>query len=174
MQNALRECGFVSKKLEDKMRPESTPSNAANNTAPLRGADDWRLAIVVSPDQPIGFLANTVATIAVGLGAAHPGLGNVRLRDREDKAILSSADRPVPILQADSAQMFAILEKAQTKGQELKLVVFPEFARKLHSFDEYEVEFPNRSLRNEPLSGLGLCGCARSVKSLTGSLKLLR
>ena len=59
-------------------------------------------------------------------------------------------------------------------GVGLTLVAFPEFARKLHSFKDYKDEFPQRSLSNEALSGVGLCGPVKAVKSLTGSLKLLR
>jgi hypothetical protein len=37
-----------------------------------------RVAIVVDPELPAGLLANTVALIAIGLGAAQPRLGGHR------------------------------------------------------------------------------------------------
>ena len=157
------------------MPTENVTSPTTNvHNAPLHGEGDLRLAIVVSPDQSIGYLANTVATIAAGIGAVHPGIGNVTLTDGEGVSIMNSADRPVPILQADSAQMLTIAESAHKHSTGLTLVAFPEFARKLHSFKDYKDEFPQRSLSNEALSGVGLCGPVKAVKSLTGSLKLLR
>jgi hypothetical protein len=63
---------------------------------------DKRIAIVVDPSLAIGMIANTVATIAVGLGAVEPAFGNVMLTDAAGRLIKNSADRPVPILQAPS------------------------------------------------------------------------
>lgn len=143
-------------------------------SVPLKGAGDLRLAIVLWPGLATGLLANTAATIAAGLGAAQPGLGNVTLRDRDGLSTTNSADRPIPILQADPADMRAILEKIHKTPEGLTVVVFPEFARRLHSFVEYEAEMQKRALSEGPLDGIGLCGPAQRVKSLTGALKLLR
>jgi hypothetical protein len=54
------------------------------------------------------------------------------------------------------------------------VVPFPAFARSLHAYAEYEAAFPGRDLGEEAIDGLGLAGPAKWVKSLTGSLKLLR
>ena len=43
---------------------------------------DKRIAIIVDPSLAIGLLANTVATIAIGVGAVEPAFGNVSLTDR--------------------------------------------------------------------------------------------
>ncbi|WP_422049350.1 DUF2000 domain-containing protein [Shimia sp.] len=154
------------------MPNDTTPLPA--KALPLHGTGDLRLSIITSPELPTGHLANTVATIAAGLGAAHPGIGNVPLPDANGLTILNSADRPIPILQAGAAQMLEIIQKAQAHRPDLTLVAFPEFARKLHSFADYEAAFPQRALATEPLSGVGLCGPTKLVKSLTGALKLLR
>lgn len=140
----------------------------------LRGTGDLRLAIIVDPELPTGLLANTVATIAVGLGALHPGLGSVTLTDCDGMAIANSADRPVPILQADAEAVKALLERSNDAFADLGLVAFPAFARSLHSFSDYEAAFSERSLRKEKLDGIGLVGPSKVVRSLTGSLKLLR
>ena len=51
---------------------------------------------------------------------------------------------------------------------------FPAFARSLHLYADYEAAFPDRDLSEETIDGLGLAGPAKWVRSLTGSLKLLR
>ncbi len=142
--------------------------------APLRGTGDLRLAIVLWPGLSKGFLTNTAATIGAGLGAAHPGVGSVRLRDKVGVETMNSADRPIPILQADPDQLRKLLAKIQQDPEGLSVVVFPEFARRLHTFAEYEAELQNRALDEVLLDGIGLCGPAQRVKSLTGALKLLR
>jgi Protein of unknown function (DUF2000) len=42
---------------------------------------DKRIAIVVDPSLTIGLIANTIATIAIGLGAVEPAFGNMTLTD---------------------------------------------------------------------------------------------
>lgn len=151
--------------------------NAADHITrdkPMRGEGELRIAIVVDPSLSLGFLANTVAAIGIGLGAETPGLGRVCLADASGFAITNSADRPVPILQADDETMKALLKRADRREAGCELVVFPAFARSLHSFGEYEKVFPEKLLLDEKVDGIGLCGPARWVNSLTGSLKLLR
>ena len=140
----------------------------------LRGTGDIRLAIVVDPDLSTGFLANTAGAIAIGLGAVAPDLGGTVLGDRAGVSIMSSADRPVPILQADADVMQSLLARAADRPEGAHLVAFPAFARRLHSFEDYAAAFPDRLLAAEKLDGLGLAGPANWVRSLTGSLKLLR
>jgi len=135
---------------------------------------DKRIAIVVDPGLPLGLLANTVATIAVGLGAAEPAFANTSLVDREGRHVKNSADRPVPILQAPSETIRSLLLKAVPPPEGGIVVPFPAFARSLHAFADYRAQFPTIDLATETIDGLGIAGPSKWVKSLTGSLKLLR
>jgi len=133
-----------------------------------------RIAVIVDPSLPIGLLANTVATLSVGIGAAETRFGNTVLTDAAGRAFRNSADRPVPILQATPEVMGALLLKAQPVPEGGFIVPFPRFARALHAFADYQAEFPQRDLATEVLDGLALAGPEKWVKSLTGNLKLLR
>jgi Protein of unknown function (DUF2000) len=135
---------------------------------------DKRIVIVVDPSLAIGLIANTVATIAVGLGAVEPALGNATLTDAAGRLIKTSANRPVPILQAPAEAIRAtLLEALPTREGEI-VVPFPQFARNLHDFAAYQAQLAARDLATETIEGLGLAGPEKWVKSLTGSLKLLR
>ena len=135
---------------------------------------DQRIAIVVDPSLAIGLIANTVATIAVGLGAAEPGFGNVTLTDAAGRLIRNSADRPVPILQAPAEAIRATLLRALPARAGEIVIPFPQFARSLNDFATYRAQLAARDLATETIEGLGLAGPETWVKSLTGSLKLLR
>ncbi|WP_077963439.1 DUF2000 domain-containing protein [Ensifer adhaerens] len=135
---------------------------------------DTRLAIIVNPELLPGQLANTIAAISIGIGSAMPGLGNQRLTDSRQNTIDISSNRPIPILQADGPAIRALLLKALPKEEGRVVVPFPAFARSLHSYADYETQFPQRDLSQETIDGIGLAGAAQWVKSLTGSLKLLR
>ena len=136
--------------------------------------DDIRIAIIVNPDLPLGFLANTVGAIGIGLGARLPQLGAARLTDCDGKTIDISSNLPVPILQAAPEAISAVLARALPIPEHGALVPFPAFARALHDYAEYEASFPERHLGEEPIDGLGIAGAAKWVRSLTGALKLLR
>lgn len=133
-----------------------------------------RLAVIVDPELPVGLIANTVATISAGIGAAIPEFGNTELVDAAGRSFRNSADRPVPILQASGAMMSALLGRAFPVPPGGVVVPFPRFARSMHAFADYQAAFPAHDLAAEVLDGLGLAGPEKWVRSLTGSLKLLR
>ncbi|MBP2558846.1 hypothetical protein J2857_001597 [Neorhizobium galegae] len=64
--------------------------------------------------------------------------------------------------------------RAVEQLQNHAIVPFPAFARSLHDYRDYENAFPARDLAEEEIDGLGLAGPSKWIKSLTGSLKLLR
>jgi hypothetical protein len=135
---------------------------------------DIRIAIVIDPSLPAGLIANTAATIGIGLGAVEPYLGGTILTDNAGRSIHVSSKRPVPILQASTHEIGELLIRAQSPPQGARVVAFPQFARRLHDFTDYVAEFPHRDLTSEKIEGLGLAGPEKWVRSLTGSLKLLR
>jgi len=136
--------------------------------------EDLRLAVIVNPDLARGLLANTVAAISIGLGTRLPQAAARQLVDRSGVAIDISSDRPVPILQADAETIRAILLKSAAHEDREAVVAFPAFARAMHVYAEYETTIPNRDLAAEVIDGVGIAGPAKWVRSLTGSLKLLR
>lgn len=136
--------------------------------------EDLRLAIIVNPELPLGLLANTVGAISIGLGAKLPFIAARQLVDKTGVAIDISSDRPVPILQADAETIRATALKAAGFEERQAVVAFPAFARSLHVYAEYEAAFPEKELATEVIDGLGIAGPSKWVRSLTGSLKLLR
>ncbi|WP_082190241.1 DUF2000 domain-containing protein [Frateuria defendens] len=153
-------------------RPE-LPTGRAPGAAEA-AAPDIRVVIVVDPDLPPGLLANTVATISIGLGAAMPGLAGGLAPDAQGCTLRTSANRPVPILRGTTAVIGALLGKAHPIPEGACVVPFPRFARSIHDYAAYERELANRDVLAEPMEGLGLAGPSRWVRSLTGSLGLLR
>lgn len=135
---------------------------------------DIRIAVIVDPTLALGQIANTVAVVGVGIGAADASLGAVPLTDSQGRTIASSSNRPIPILQADGPAMAALLARALPAPESATVVAFLRYGRSLHVFEEYRRQFPDRDLLAEPVDGIGLAGPARWVRSLTGSLKLLR
>ena len=135
---------------------------------------DLRIAIIVNPELPLGLIANTASAIAIGLGARLPALGNPPLTDSDRKVLDTSSNRPVPVLQAPPDVIAVAMRRALPIPDNAAVVPFPAFARALHDFNEYLEVFPEKTLDSEVIDGLGLAGPSQWVRSLTGSLKLLR
>jgi hypothetical protein len=133
-----------------------------------------RVAIVVDNTLTPGLQGNTVATIGIGLGAAVPQLGGMRLIDRAGRSVDVSATVAVPVLQASATTLRDLLLRALDSPQRAIVVPFPAFARSRHDFADYQAELPLRDLADEEIHGLGLAGTRSWVASLTGSLRLLR
>ncbi|KQV17317.1 hypothetical protein ASC97_30570 [Rhizobium sp. Root1203] len=119
-------------------------------------------------------MANTIGAVSIGLGAKLPSLGGGRLTDLRGRTIDVSSNRPVPILQATTEEIARLLLKAISQADDRMVVPFPSFARSLHDYADYEAVFPGHDLVEEVIDGLGIAGPSKWVKSLTGSLKLLR
>lgn len=132
------------------------------------------MAVIVNPELPLGLLANTVGTIATGLGARFTVPLRGQLTDAHGYVIDVSAKLPLPILQGTPVQLQTLLLKAGGADDERAVVVFPAFARTVHDYAEYAACFNRHDLSTTPLDGIGLYGPEKWVKSLTGSLKLLR
>jgi len=135
---------------------------------------DLRIAVVVAPSLPIGLIANTVATTCIGIGTVVTELGRTLLTDTSGRTVQTSANRPVPVLQASEEAIGALLLRALPAPERAVVVPFPRFARSLHRFEDYLTEFPRRDLKDEIIEGLGLAGPEKWIRSLTGNLKLLR
>jgi len=135
---------------------------------------EWRIALIVNPALPLGEISNTVAVLSVGIGAACPFLAGKRLCDGAELGFHSCANRPVPVLAADHDRLCEIATKVFEASADYVVVPFPRFARSVHSFDAYEADLRQRRIVDEPLDGLALAGPGKFIRSLTGSLKLLR
>lgn len=103
-----------------------------------------RVAIIVNPALPLGLIANTVAALSIGIGAAEPDLGGNFLTDGNGLTVRTSANRPVPILQATPEALSVLLTRAQPLASGAVLVPFPQFARGLHRFEGNRYELPRR------------------------------
>jgi hypothetical protein len=138
-------------------------------------ASNLRVAVIVAPDMPLGLVANSVGVIAVGLGAQCPELADSALADGGGRGFGSVCNQPMPVLQADRAAIRDVMLKAFARRPEgATIVPFPAFARSIHVFADYEKALGTRSLDEEEIDGIGLAGPSAWIKSLTGSLKLLR
>lgn len=131
-------------------------------------------AVALAGELPVGIAANVAACIAAGLGAAVPGWAGRPLVDAENLTSASSAHLPIPVLRCTAAGFAALLERSRVRPEGAALVVFPRYAQRMHTAEEYWREHARRALVTEELLGVGFAGPRAWVRSLTGSMPLLR
>lgn len=112
-------------------------------------SNDWRVAIVVNPALTAGLMANTVAVIAIGIGAAYPNLAGDVLTDIKNRSYHISANCSVPILQAEHSLIQWLFLKSLPSPEQAAVVPFPAFARSIHSYEDYASQVPTRDLAVE-------------------------
>lgn len=132
-----------------------------------------RAAVVLDGELAPGVAANVAACIAAGFGATLPALAGRPLVDADGFASASSAHLPIAILRGAAAAFSVLVGRGGAPGGGA-VVVFPSFAQRIHTVEEYWREHALRSMRTEAMLGLGLVGPASWVRSLTGSLSLFR
>lgn len=96
------------------------------------------------------------------------------LHDASGRVFRCSANRPVPILQAPSAVLRDLMIKAFPLPGGGTVIPFPRFARGIQVFEDYAGRFADTDMADEVIDGIALCGPPKWLRSLTGSLKLLR
>ena len=131
------------------------------------------VVVVVDAGLPRGVLADTVAAISIGLGAASPISGGEPLEDCDHQQVHAVSERGVPVLGAGQSVLGNALRGALPTPGGGVVAPFPVFARRIRTFEEYRDSLTERHLKDEPLAGLGLIGPERWVRSSTGSLGLL-
>ena len=134
-----------------------------------------RCAFIIDRALPQGLIANTAAVLAMSLGKERPDLIGPDVRDADGTRHPGITAIVLPILTADSEGLKALRLRAEPQESSgLGLIGVTETAQQAKSYDAYEACLagtPHGELRY-----LGLCvyGPASLVRSLTGSLPLLK
>ncbi|PRP71605.1 hypothetical protein BUE93_06370 [Chromobacterium amazonense] len=135
---------------------------------------DMRCVIVIDPALPPGVIANTAAVLSLSLGRRHPQLVGEDLPDAAGELRLGITMVAIPILKCDADQLRALRAAANTHRDELTLVELTSATRNTRSYQEYAAALAATAEDELQYQGLALCGPAKRVRQLTGSLGLLR
>ncbi len=140
----------------------------------MSGAATTRVAVVVEAGLPAGRSANVAAVLSAGAAAAVDGLGGEPLVDVRGRQTAGCSRVAIPILQASPERLRELVARAYPAPDGGALVLFPSLAETVHHYAAYVELVKRRDLGEEPLRGVALAGPETWVRSLTGSLALLR
>ncbi len=134
-----------------------------------------RCVFIIDRSLPQGLVANTAAILAMTLGKERPDLVGRDVRDADGIRHPGITSIVLPILTADADGLRTLRDRAGAlDGAGLGLIGVTDTAQRAKSYDVYEASMGET--RHKDLRYLGLClhGPAALVRSLTGSLPLMR
>jgi hypothetical protein len=134
-----------------------------------------KCVLVIDGDLPAGLIANTAAVLSMSLGRRFPELIGPDVEDSQGRRHLGITTIVMPILRGSSERLQQIRSQAgEGPDSELTVIDVTDCAQQTKTCADY-----SRRLGEAPaerLRYLGLClyGPEAQVRSLTGSLPLLK
>lgn len=143
-----------------------------------RGNEETSLkkcVLIVDGHLPIGLAANTAAVLAMSLGRLHPELIGADLFDQDGQMHPGITTTVLPILKSQPEQLVDIARRVrELPSGEVLMIDVTTTAQQSKTYEEYQSALSTSSTTDLTYIGLCLFGHAPRIKSLTGSLALLR
>lgn len=134
-----------------------------------------KCVFIVDNTLPIGLIANTCAVLALSLGKNHPELVGHDLHDRDGDLHPGITTVVMPILGSAKDSIAAIRRKAKGQASDgLQIIDVSNIAQQTKTYGDYGGLLKETSSEELQYFGICLFGPAQLIKSLTGSLPLLR
>ena len=134
-----------------------------------------KCVIVLDESLPRGLLANTAAILGITLGKKLPELVGADVTDESGGAHPGIIRFPVPILRGSAERIREIRERLCQPGfQELTTADFSDLAQGCKTYDAFMEKMSHTPEAELQYFGLAICGAAKRVNQLTGSMPLLR
>lgn len=134
-----------------------------------------KCVMVIDEALPQGIIANTAGIMGITLGKQMPEAVGPDVVDKSGKMHMGIIAFPVPILKASRDRLREIREKLyQPEFAGLTVVDFSDVAQSCNVYEEFIEKVAGVEERDFTYMGIGICGAAKMVNKLTGSLPLLR
>lgn len=131
-----------------------------------------RTVVVLDRQLPLGLAANAAAVLALTLGALEPELPGPDYTDAAGSAHAGLFPAGLPVLAAESDDLSRLRERARAGG--VRVVDFPAAGQQTNDYEQFRATVANTAPDRLRYLGVLLHGPAKTVRSLTGGLALLR
>jgi hypothetical protein len=134
-----------------------------------------KCVFVIDHSLPVGLIANTAAVLSLSLGRLNPQLVGPDLQNKDGETHAGITTIVMPVLKGDQDVIYSICKKAKSLAHSgLQVFDVTDAAQSTKNYTDYANKLSTKA--SEELRFLGVClyGPTDLVKSLTGSLPLLR
>lgn len=105
---------------------------------------DFKCVIVADNLLPIGVISNTVAILGCALSKRHPEIDGEDLRNKDDQLSPGLIQIPVPVLEADVAQL-RDLKGRMEDDENLEVISFTDAAQQSPTYKDYRQKLENET-----------------------------
>lgn len=134
---------------------------------------DKKCVIVVDGALPIGLIANASAVMGVSIGHLFPEVLGADTKDKSGQNHRGITAIVLPILKADAKKISELF--AVTKNDtDIVAMDFSDIAQRTRDYADYTSQLAVTNPEELRYASIALYGDAKKIKSLTGSLPLLR
>lgn len=134
-----------------------------------------KCVMILDEHLPSGLLLNTAAIMGITLGKQMPEVVGFNVADRDGNEHLGIIEFPVPILRASPEKLREIRSRLyQPEFQDLTAIDFSDLAQGCKTYEEFSEKMAATQEQALTYFGIAICGAAKKVNRLTGSLPLLR
>jgi len=131
-----------------------------------------KCVLVLDASLPAGLAANAAAIMGLALGRVHPELMGEDVYDASGRIHAGIIRTPVPILRGDPALLRSLCDAGADAG--VTVTDFTLLAQRCRSYEQFVSEMSKADTAQLCYLAVGLCGPAKAINRLTGSLPLLR
>lgn len=136
---------------------------------------NMKCVMVIDEHLPLGLIANTAAILGATLGRRVPELIGTDVSDASGRTHPGIVAVPVPVLKGDAECVRNLRETLFQEGYEDVFTVdFSELAQGCKEYGDFIEKMERTGGGDLQYLGVALCGAAKKVNRLTGSLPLLR
>ncbi len=134
-----------------------------------------KCVMVLEEDLPIGLAANSAAILGISLGRLQPHIVGVDVQDKNGLVHPGIIEFPIPILQSHDEGIRKIRQRLKEPNfQDVTVIDFSDLAQSCKRYDEYIDKMADAGEDDLHYFGIVLCGPAKKINKLTGSLPLYR
>ena len=137
--------------------------------------DNSKCVLIIDEKLPLGIIANTAAILGVSLGRQLPQLVGSDVIDSTGNTHLGIIELPVPVLRGNAESLNELRAKLYApEFADLTVVDFSGLAQSCRTYPEFIDKMQLTAETDLHYLGLAICGTAKKVNKLTGSMALLR
>lgn len=134
-----------------------------------------KCVMVIEEDLPVGLAANTTAILGISLGKVQPHIVGMDVQDQNGLVHPGIIEFPIPILRSHDEGIRKIRQRLNEPNfQDVTIIDFSDLAQSCKTYDEYIDKMAVTSEDDLHYFGIVLCGPAKKINKLTGSLPLYR
>ena len=134
-----------------------------------------KCVLIIDHTLPMGLIANTAAVLSISVGALIPEIIGKDLYDQQGHLHRGITTIPLPILKGTAQSIRDMRTKIITAANaKVQFVDFCDAAQSSVSYDQYEKNLLSTAAEEINYLGIAVWGPDKPIKSLTGSIALLR